>query len=290
MTLVEHGHDVSGPTSARPTNAEVGQRFFDTTLGAYLVWNGDSWQEAGDAATGEVTAGSITGGDASLGINGLAGTASDDDTPGGDGGDVAVAGAAGGANTGGADGEAGGAGGDATVTGGAGGDTNSTGAHDGGSGGDVTVTSGDGGDASAGTGDGGAGGDITLAPGSGGTSAGGDAGAPGKVKSGGLFFFADAQVIDMADDAVVLTRVPGSPAGTLLTSNVLAVDANSGATEDLTLPPEADCACLLLLVRNTGGESIVVKDDGGGTVDTVATAEFGLFFCDGTAWAGMNQA
>lgn len=43
-TLVEHGHDISGPTAARPTNVEPGQRFFDTTTGESLVWNGTAWQ------------------------------------------------------------------------------------------------------------------------------------------------------------------------------------------------------------------------------------------------------
>lgn len=41
--LVEHGHDVSGTTAQRPTNGEIGQRFFDTTLGVMLVWNGTAW-------------------------------------------------------------------------------------------------------------------------------------------------------------------------------------------------------------------------------------------------------
>ena len=97
-------------------------------------------------------------------------------------------------------------------------------------------------------------------------------------------------MIDMADAAVTLTRVPGTPTGTNLTSNVLRVDANSAGTENLLLPPEADCAGVLILITNTGGESIVVQDDAGGSLDTVATAEFGLFYCDGTAWQGMNQA
>jgi hypothetical protein len=94
----------------------------------------------------------------------------------------------------------------------------------------------------------------------------------------------------MADAGVTLTLVPGTPTGTLMTSNVLSVDANSAGTEILLLPPEADFVGLLLL-RNTGGESIVVKEDAGvTTIDTIATAEFGIFFCDGTAWQGMNKA
>jgi hypothetical protein len=42
-TLVEFGHDISGPTSRRPTNVEIGQRYFDTTLGVLLIWNGQAW-------------------------------------------------------------------------------------------------------------------------------------------------------------------------------------------------------------------------------------------------------
>lgn len=142
---------------------------------------------------------------------------------------------------------------------------------------------------------GGAGAGITLTAGAGGAAGSGGAGvagAPGAIALGAasLFKFAAAQVIDMADAQVVLTRVPGTPAGTTMTSNLLRVDANSGATENLLLPPEADCAGVLLLLVNTGGESIVVQNDAGSTIDTVATAEFGIFFCDGTAWSGMNKA
>lgn len=42
-TLVEHGHDISGTTAQRPTNVEIGQRYFDTTLGVMLVYNGSAW-------------------------------------------------------------------------------------------------------------------------------------------------------------------------------------------------------------------------------------------------------
>lgn len=101
-----------------------------------------------------------------------------------------------------------------------------------------------------------------------------------------------AQVLDMNDATVQLTVDTSSVAGTLLTSNVMRVDPNSsGAGEDLELPPEADCPGVVLWIYNTGGENIVVKDDSGvTTVDTIATTEFGFFFCDGTAWHGMNAA
>lgn len=131
-----------------------------------------------------------------------------------------------------------------------------------------------------------------MTPGTGGTSAGGNAGAPGKVKvSTGVLAFTNAQVIDMSDAAVVLTLVPGTPSGTTLTSNVLFVDPNSmQATENLDLPPEADCNGLVLFVLNTGGEGIVVRSDGGGTIITLDTAQSGLVACDGTSWVGFMGA
>lgn len=101
-----------------------------------------------------------------------------------------------------------------------------------------------------------------------------------------------AQVLDMNDATVQLTMDNSTLAGTLLTSNVMRVDPNSsGAGEDLELPAEADAAGVVLWIYNTGGENIVVKDDSGvTTIDTIATTEFGFFFCDGTAWHGMNAA
>lgn len=42
--LTFNGHDLSGTTAQRPTNAEIGQPYFDTTLNLSLVWNGTAWQ------------------------------------------------------------------------------------------------------------------------------------------------------------------------------------------------------------------------------------------------------
>lgn len=165
-TLVEHGHDISGPTANRPTNADVGCRYFDTDLNQYLVWNGSAWQDAADSSSPSVTA--------------AAGTAGSGTTPGGAGGSATIASGAGGAKTG-TGAAAGGAGGATAVTAGAGGATASSGSNAGGAGGSVTVTGGAGGAASAGTGNGGAGGNINLVPGAGGASAGGTAGTPGEV-------------------------------------------------------------------------------------------------------------
>jgi len=75
-----------------------------------------------------------------------------------------------------------------------------------------------------------------------------------------------------------------------MASNILYVDANSGSTENLLLPHEADRIGLVLWIANTGGESIVVQTDAGGTIDTILTAEIGIFMCDGTTWYGKNIA
>lgn len=53
-TLVFNGHDLSGTTAQRPTNAEIGQPYFDTTLGVWLVYGGSvlGWRNAaGQVAT-----------------------------------------------------------------------------------------------------------------------------------------------------------------------------------------------------------------------------------------------
>lgn len=65
--LTLHGHDMSGTTAQRPTNAEVGQPYFDTDLGCWLVYDGAAWTMAGNMFAKEVTfaetagAGSYTG-------------------------------------------------------------------------------------------------------------------------------------------------------------------------------------------------------------------------------------
>lgn len=42
-TLVEFGHDISGPTTARPTNVDAGCVFLDTTTGVPWVYDGTNW-------------------------------------------------------------------------------------------------------------------------------------------------------------------------------------------------------------------------------------------------------
>jgi hypothetical protein len=292
--------NVTGGTSSTSANAggavaiTGGTPGATGTGGAVTITSGAGGATSGVSGAVAVSSGSTTAASATgaVSIGSGAGAASAAATAGGASGTLTVSTGAGGANTGGATGEAGGAGGAMTVSTGAGGATNSTGAHDGGAGGDLGITAGNGGAASAGTGDGGDGGTITLTPGTGGATTGGAVGAIGQVKAAGLFALNTAQVLDMSDATVQLTVDPGSTAGTVLTSNIMMVDPNSsGAGEDLELPPEADVPGVVLWIYNTGGENIVVKDDSGGTtVDTVATTEFGFFFCDGTAWHGMNAA
>lgn len=273
-----NGYHISGTTAQRPGSAAVGITYFDTTLGRLFVYDGAAWVEAGAAA-----AGSGVGGDGSdAALAGGAGAVGTTTTDGGDGGDATIAAGAGGAKTD-TGAASGGAGGAASLTSGVGGATASAGSDAAGAAGDVAITAGDGGAASAGTGDGGAGGDVSLEPGAGGTSAGGDAGAPGKIHLNGFVAGFKAQVIDMADAAVTLTRVPGTPDGTLLTGNILFVDPN-GNNEDLLLPPEADMVDVLLIIKNTGGEHIVLKNDADGAVGTIEDAEAAIVHCDGTTW------
>ena len=94
-------------------------------------------------------------------------------------------------------------------------------------------------------------------------------------------------------DAAHTLLVSGTAAGgqTVITSNVLIVDPqSSGSTEDLNLPAEASCTGLLLIILNSGGEGIVIKDDGGATKLTLDTNQSGLLYCDGTTWRGFMGA
>jgi len=62
------------------------------------------------------------------------------------------------------------------------------------------------------------------------------------------------------------------------------LDANGGAT-DVLLPAEE--AGLEVWIVNTGGEDLVVKEDGDSTtIVTVATTEDARLWCDGVAWQG----
>jgi hypothetical protein len=95
------------------------------------------------------------------------------------------------------------------------------------------------------------------------------------------------QTIDMADAQVKLVYGTAGAGEVQVTAEVLAVDANSGATEDLLLPTEATSAGRMFFLLNTGGEDIVVKEDSDTTtICTISTAESAVVFCSGMTWFG----
>lgn len=66
-TRVLFGADLSGTTAQRPSNVDIGQFYFDTTLGQQLVYTADGWKPAAGTFSKEVTfteegAGVYTGG------------------------------------------------------------------------------------------------------------------------------------------------------------------------------------------------------------------------------------
>ncbi len=98
----------------------------------------------------------------------------------------------------------------------------------------------------------------------------------------------ERQVIDMADAAVTLVRQGTGITNPLLKSSFLLVDPQSaGVSENLLLPPEADCADLVIYIFNTGGESIAIQNDAGGAILTLETGLAAVLACDGTTWRGM---
>lgn len=78
------------------------------------------------------------------------------------------------------------------------------------------------------------------------------------------------QTVNMGDAALELVYGITAGAGQLaVTSSRLNVDAQSGgASEDLTIDTTA--AGLILAISNVGGEGVVVKSNGGGTLATIA--------------------
>ena len=179
--LTFNGHDLSGTTAQRPTNADVGQPYFDTTIGKSMVFNGSAWQD--NTSASDATAPGVNGLSSTLKAG--AGYAGSGTTPGSNGGAMTVRPGAGGskADTGHA---VGGNAGALNFTGQNGGNTASNGSDAGGNGSTVTVTSGNGGNATAGTGNGGNAGNLNFALGTGGTSAGGNAGANGQLQVNGV--------------------------------------------------------------------------------------------------------
>ena len=65
----------------------------------------------------------------------------------------------------------------------------------------------------------------------------------------------------------------------------------SGANRDVVLPAEALAHGLTFLVFHNGASnSLIVKDDGGATILTIAVAESGMVSCNGTNWRGFMGA
>lgn len=97
--------------------------------------------------------------------------------------------------------------------------------------------------------------------------------------------------VAMGDAAHALVLDSPGAAETKLDGNVVFVDPESGgASEDLTLPPVADCTGLVLYVFNTGGEGVVLKDADANTIATLLTAEHAIVACNGSAWKGLVGA
>lgn len=95
------------------------------------------------------------------------------------------------------------------------------------------------------------------------------------------------QTIDMADVQKALVFPTAGAGEVQLTGQILLVDANSSASEDLLLPPEASSSGLMLIIANTGGEDINVKEDSDTTlICTISTTETAIVVCDGTTWRG----
>ena len=112
-----------------------------------------------------------------------------------------------------------------------------------------------------------------------------------RVTLGKVMAYAAPVVVDMADAAGALVYGTGGAGEFKVTSNIIQVDPNSGqASEILTLPPVATSVGVMLVIINTGGEGIVVKDVATATIITLDTAQNGLVVCDGTTWAGFMGA
>lgn len=105
-----------------------------------------------------------------------------------------------------------------------------------------------------------------------------------------IMAFPAVTVVDMANAAHALVLDTADSGETKLVGNIVAVDANGGA-QDLTLPAEASCDGFVLIIANTGGEAVTVKDDAAGTVIVLDdSTQHGLIWCDGTTWRGLIGA
>jgi hypothetical protein len=112
--------------------------------------------------------------------------------------------------------------------------------------------------------------------------------AAGAIQATQPVTFPQVTTVDMADAAHALVLGTAGAAQTKLLGNIVFCDPNSGgASEILTLPPEASSTGLVIYLFNTGGEGIVVNDDAAATVVTLDTAQHALLACDGTTWRGF---
>ena len=97
--------------------------------------------------------------------------------------------------------------------------------------------------------------------------------------------------IDMANAQVKLVTNQTSTSGELqLSGQLLIVDPNGGA-QDLLLPAEADSKGLFLIIYNTGGEALTIKEDSDtndvAVLDAAGndSAQWALLWCNGEATA-----
>lgn len=62
-TLVEHGYDISGTTASKPATADLGCRYYDTTLGVLFIYGNTGWESIGgqENVVAVTAAGSVQG-------------------------------------------------------------------------------------------------------------------------------------------------------------------------------------------------------------------------------------
>jgi hypothetical protein len=102
-----------------------------------------------------------------------------------------------------------------------------------------------------------------------------------------------AALFRLPTDAVVFETLSGAvdlstTAGRFTRPFVWAPDPG-GAHRDVTLEPEADAAGIVRLIMNSAdaAENLVIKDDGGNTIVTLAQNDAAILWCDGSTWADL---
>lgn len=118
----------------------------------------------------------------------------------------------------------------------------------------------------------------------------------------GKFPIGNSQTIGMDDGPVALLAQGASSTTSVgsetldsvstpqvvVASTLLFVDAEGNA-ENLYLPAAADWGSRLpIMIQNTGGENVVVKDRLLNTIATLATTESGTFVTNGTSWYAQD--